>query len=60
LSARSLELPLPFDRAVTVLTSRRAYVSGLAAIVALAAALGTWNAVEYPPYGGYDDERNVE
>jgi hypothetical protein len=60
LSARSFELPLPFDRAVTALTSRRAYVAGLAAIVAAAAALGTWNAIEYPPYGGYDNERNVE
>jgi hypothetical protein len=60
LSARSLELPLPFARALTALTSRRAYATGLATIVALAAALGTWNAVKYPPYGGYDNERNVE
>jgi hypothetical protein len=35
-------------------------VAGVAAIVAFAAALGTWNAIEYPPYGGYDNERNVE
>jgi hypothetical protein len=60
LSARSLELPLPFARALTALTSRRAYATGVATIVALAAALGTWNAVKYPPYGGYDNERNVE
>ncbi len=47
-------------RAVAALTSSRAYRTALALIVAGAALLGTWNAIEYPPYGGYDNERNVE
>ena len=48
------------ERVVAVLTSRRAYLAGLAGIVAVAVALGTWNSIKYPPYGGYDSERNVE
>jgi hypothetical protein len=55
-AGRSLSL----DRVVAVLTSKRAYVAALAAIVVAATVLGMWNATEYPPYGGYDNERNVE
>lgn len=62
MSGRTLprRLPQPAERVVVALTSRRAYVIGLATIVAAASALGTWNAIKYPPYGGYDNERNVE
>jgi hypothetical protein len=52
--------PLSLDRAVTALTSRKAYIAGLAAIVVAATSLGAWNAFKYPPYGGYDNERNYE
>ena len=58
--AAPLSLPAPFARVVAALTSKRAYVTALTAIVLLAGALGAWNAIEYPPYAGYDNFGNVE